>query len=70
MNYQSEEEKILNEVPYNPTKHFLFDLPEILHFFIKILVLVLIAVVVSEAMVKAMTDVLIEKLPAWCEMLK
>jgi hypothetical protein len=65
MNYQDEEEKILNEKPYNWKKHFLFDLPEMLFFVIRIFIVFGIAHVV----IVSLATTLAEHLPELCKSL-
>lgn len=59
MDYEKIEKDILEERPYNAKKHFLFQLPEIFYFIIKLL-LIFGAVQIS---FYSITKALMEKLP-------
>jgi hypothetical protein len=66
MDYEAEERKILEEKPYNPMKHFLFEVPELLHFFIKLAMIWgfgYIAII-------AMLQTVIEHAPEFCQFVK
>lgn len=66
MDYEKYEQKILEEEPYNATKHFLYNLPEIFYFILKFGFIM----VVMYAMTQAMTETLLRELPAFCSLLK
>lgn len=54
---------ILREQPYNWKKHWLYTLPEVFYFTLKILILFF----VIKTATMAWLEVMIEQLPAYCE---
>lgn len=60
--YDKIEESILEEKPYNWKKHFMFNLPEMLYFFLKIIILLAVTQVVIASILQAT----IEVLPEFC----
>jgi hypothetical protein len=64
--YADREKAILEEVPYNWKKHALFDLPDMLGFLIKLVVVFFVA----NIFISATFEVVVAELPAFCEMLK
>lgn len=57
--YEKAEVEILNEKPYNWKKHFIFQIPEMLNFFIKVIFLYLVfQIFVASVMVSAVATAL------------
>jgi hypothetical protein len=66
MNIDLEEEKILNEKPYNGGKHFLFMLPEMFGFLIKVGLFFGLLYV----MTMGITSQIVKDLPNFCNQIK
>lgn len=54
------EESILNEVPYSPTKHFLFDLPDIVGTILKWTAMIWLATTITTTMTASLGLALVE----------
>lgn len=63
--FENHELKILNEKPYNWRKHFIFELPDLFYFLVKIAIIFGLTSIITTATLESMT----ETLPVFCEML-